>query len=117
MKMDAGVVYPDPVPPDIVLDKNVPVSMRDGIKIAVDVFKRAEVQAPWPTILAYSPFQKERSFKSDKPAFYCPNGYVYIQAAVLMKGNSHFTAHMWLRTATTLLNGLPGSLGATAVWR
>ena len=76
-----GVVYPDPIPSRVVLDRNVPVTMRDGIKLAVDVHKPVGIQEPWPAILAYSPFQKERSFESAKPAFYGPNGYVCVQAA------------------------------------
>ena len=82
MRMDAGsIVYPAPMTSGVVLDKNVPVSMRDGIRLAIDVYKPAGMQGPWPAILAYSPFQKERSFESAKPAFYCPNGYVCVQAA------------------------------------
>ena len=56
MRMEAGdVTYPDPTPAGVILDKNVPVSMRDGIGIAVDVYKPAGMQGPWPAILAYSP--------------------------------------------------------------
>jgi predicted acyl esterase len=76
-----SVVYPAPVPPGIALERNVPVSMRDGVRLAADVYKPAEMQGPWPAILAYSPFQKERSFESAKPEFYCANGYVCIQAS------------------------------------
>ena len=76
-----SVVYPALMPSGITLDKNVQVTMRDGIGIAVDVYKPADMQEPLPAILAYSPFQKERSFESAKPVFYCPNGYVCIQAA------------------------------------
>ena len=35
MRIDiGGVVYPAPMPPGVALDKNVPVSMRDGIRLA-----------------------------------------------------------------------------------
>jgi predicted acyl esterase len=60
MRIDAGgVVYPAPMSLGVVLDKNVRVSMRDGIGLAVDVYRPAGMQGPWPAILAYSPFQKE----------------------------------------------------------
>ena len=60
MRMDtSGVIYPAPMPPGVVLDKNVRVSMRDGIGLAVDVYKPAGMQGTLPAILAYSPFQKE----------------------------------------------------------
>jgi uncharacterized protein len=75
------IVYPLPVPPGVRLEKNVYVKMRDGIKIAVDIYLPAKGKRPWPVIFAYSPFQKERFFESAKPAFYCAHGYVCVQAA------------------------------------
>jgi putative CocE/NonD family hydrolase len=96
MRVDAnGVVYPAFLPPGVVLDKNVSVSMRDGIRIAVDIYKPTRGQGLWPAILAYSPFQKERSFESAKPAFYCPNGYVCVQAAERGSGfnEGKFSSH------------------------
>jgi predicted acyl esterase len=75
------VIYPDPLPAGVILEKNVMVKMRDDVKVALDIYKPADGKGPWPAIFAYSPFQKERSFESAKPAFYCPNGYVCVQAA------------------------------------
>ena len=75
------IKYPSPVPEGIVLEKNIPVKMRDGVKLALDIYKPSSDNGPWPVILAYSPFQKERFFESAKPAFYCPKGYVCVQAA------------------------------------
>jgi predicted acyl esterase len=74
------VVYPDPVPPGVTLEKNVYATMRDGVQIAVDIYKPSQGHGPWPVILAYCPFQKEKLFESARPAFYCPNGYVCVQA-------------------------------------
>ena len=75
------IAYPDPVSRGVILEKNVPVMMRDGVKIALDVYKPAGDNGPCPVILAYSPFQKERFFESAKPAFYCPRGYICVQVA------------------------------------
>jgi putative CocE/NonD family hydrolase len=75
------VIYPDPLPAGVILEKNIMVKMRDGVKVALDVYKPSHGKGPWPVIFAYSPFQKERFFESAKPAFYCPNGYVCVQAA------------------------------------
>ena len=55
--------------------------MRDGIRIALDVYKPARGKGPWPVILAYSSFPKERIFESAKPGFYCAHGYVCVQAS------------------------------------
>jgi predicted acyl esterase len=74
------VIYPDPVPDNVHLEKNIYVNMRDGIRIAVDVYSPANGKGPWPAILACSPFQKERFFESAKPVFYCAHGYVCVQA-------------------------------------
>jgi uncharacterized protein len=75
------IVYPNPTPVGVTLEKNAKASMRDGVKLAVDVYRPDHGEGPWPAILAYSPFQKERSFESPKPGFYCLHGYVLVQAA------------------------------------
>jgi predicted acyl esterase len=75
------IVYPEPLPEGVRLQKNVFISMRDKVKIAADIYSPAKGKGPWPVILAYSPFQKERFFESAKPVFYCTHGYVCIQAA------------------------------------
>lgn len=75
------IVYPNPTPEGVVLEKNVYATMRDGIKIALDVYKPIDDKGPLPVILAYSSFAKERIFESAKPAFYCRNGYICVQAA------------------------------------
>jgi putative CocE/NonD family hydrolase len=75
------VIYPDSLPEGVHLEKNVYVTMRDGVRIALDIYKPAKGKGPWPAILACSPFQKERFFESAKPVFYCTNGYVCVQAA------------------------------------
>jgi len=75
------IVYPNPTPPGVSLEKNVYATMRDGIKIALDIYKPADEKGPWPVMLAYSPFPKERIFESAKPGFYCSHGYVCVQAS------------------------------------
>lgn len=80
-KKDYDIVYPNPVPEGVVLEKNLYATMRDGIKIAVDVYKPADASDPLPVILAYSSFAKERIFESAKPGFYCRNGYICAQAS------------------------------------
>ncbi|HSW58272.1 MAG TPA: CocE/NonD family hydrolase, partial [Dehalococcoidales bacterium] len=81
MEKDFNVVYPNPTPPGVILEKNIRASMRDGVKLAVDIYKPAQGKGPWPVILAYSAFPKERIFESAKPSFYCAQGYVCVQAS------------------------------------
>ena len=80
-KRPYDIVYPNPVPAGVKLRKNVYATMRDSIRIALDIYKPAEGKGPWPLILAYSSFAKERLFESAKPGYYCKQGYVCVQAA------------------------------------
>jgi predicted acyl esterase len=92
---DYNIAYPDSVPEGVILDKNVPVPVRDGVKLSLDIYKPVDEVGPCPVILAYSPFQKERFFESAKPAFYCPEGYICVQAAERGSGfnEGRFTFH------------------------
>ena len=89
------VVYPDSLPDGVYLEKNVYAAMRDGTRIALDIYRPAKGKGPWPAILAYSPFQKERFFESARPAFYCAKGYVCVQATERGSGfnEGEFTFH------------------------
>jgi predicted acyl esterase len=73
------VIYPDPVHEDVVLEKNVYAEMRDGIKLAMDLYMPARSKGPWPAIIGYSGYRKEYFFESALPRFYCPKGYVLVQ--------------------------------------
>jgi len=90
-----SIVYPNPTPPGVKLKKNAHATMRDGIKISVDIYKPSRGKGPWPVILAYSPFPKERIFESAKPGFYCSHGYVCVQASERGSGfnQGKFTMH------------------------
>jgi predicted acyl esterase len=79
--MSYEVKYPKPLAEGVSLKKNVSVKMRDGVNLVIDIYMPSSGIGPWPVILAYSPFQKERSFESPKPAFYCNHGYVCVQAS------------------------------------
>ena len=46
------------LPPGIVLDENVYVKMRDGIKLAVDVY-RPEAEGRYPALQSMAPYMKE----------------------------------------------------------
>ena len=62
-KETCDVIYPQPLPEDVHLERNVYATMRDGVKIALDIYSPANGKGPWPAIFAYSPFQKERFFE------------------------------------------------------
>ena len=58
------VVYPKATPPEVILEKNVYATMRDGVKVALDVYKPEKQKGPWPVIIGYSGFPKEFFFES-----------------------------------------------------
>jgi uncharacterized protein len=76
-----NIVYPNATAPGVTLEKNVYAPMRDGVKIAMDIYRPSFNNNPCPVILAYSAFPKERIFESAKPGFYCANGYICVQAS------------------------------------
>ena len=47
-----------PLPPGIRLQENVYITMRDGVKISVDIYS-PEAQGRYPAILSISPYLKE----------------------------------------------------------
>ncbi len=87
-----------PVPVDIVLDKDVAVVLRDGVRIHVDVFRPATAEQV-PVIVAWSPYGKGQGtspsvsgvfamvgldnaivsglekFEAPDPAYWCAQGY------------------------------------------
>jgi uncharacterized protein len=69
-----GIAQADPALPTSV-DKNVMVPMRDGIRLATDVY-RPSAPGTYPVILTRTPYDKDSS--SEEGAFFAQNGYVYI---------------------------------------
>jgi predicted acyl esterase len=89
-----------PLPCDIVMDSDVPVSLRDGTTIYVDVF-RPVTDEPLPAVVAWSPYGKRGGFWSldvfpdragvpaeslsglhkwegPDPAYWCAHGYAVV---------------------------------------
>jgi predicted acyl esterase len=74
------IIYPQETPPGVVLEKNYYVTMRDGIKIALDVYKPAVNSGPWPAILGIAPYRKEQLWEVGNVEFYVTKGYVIVVA-------------------------------------
>lgn len=68
---------------DVAVVHDVMVSMRDGVKLATDVYIPARngqaLTGPWPAVLERTPYGKERSYGNapDGP-FYARKGYVMV---------------------------------------
>ena len=78
------------------LDGNIHVGMRDGLKLAVDVY-RPEMEGRYPGILSMSPYIKEleqqppylcHSIEAGMTRFFVPKGYVHVIATVRGSGFS-----------------------------
>lgn len=78
------------LPDGVVLEKDVPVEMSDGLKLAANVF-RPDKEGKFPVILTYTPFSKDyygqhapigvsenTAFEAPDPGFWVPNDYVMI---------------------------------------
>jgi predicted acyl esterase len=75
-----------PILPGVKLDENVYVTMRDGIKLAVDIY-HPEVEGCYPVLLSMSPYLKEiqqqppgwsHSIEAGATGFFVPKGYIHI---------------------------------------
>lgn len=66
----------------IVLSKDVMVPMRDGIRLATDIYRPARegepLPGPFPTILCRTPYNKADRRYSELADFFTPRGYVTV---------------------------------------
>ncbi len=99
-----------PLPCDIILERDVPIKLRDGVTIYTDVF-RPNDDKPHPSIIAMSPYGKEigsqwlddtpnhagipinatsglQKFEGPDPAYWCNHGYAIINPDVRGAYNS-----------------------------
>lgn len=78
------------LPEGILVEKNVPVEMSDGVKLAANVF-RPDKPGTFPVIMAFTPFSKDyygqhdpfgcsvnTPFEGPDPGFWVPGGYVMV---------------------------------------
>ncbi|MGW2282731.1 CocE/NonD family hydrolase [Streptomyces sp. NPDC001770] len=108
------------VPVDIVLDKDVPVTLRDGVTIHVDVFRPAGA-AKVPVIVAWSPYGKGQGtsasvmgifgmvglgndvvsglekFEGPDPAYWCAQGYAICNPDIRGVAESEGDSVVWDR--------------------
>ncbi|MFE7672228.1 CocE/NonD family hydrolase [Streptomyces albidoflavus] len=109
-----------PLPVDIVLEKDVPVTLRDGVTIHVDVF-RPVGEEPVPVIVAWSPYGKGQGssasvmgifgmvgldngivsglekFEGPDPAYWCARGYAICNPDIRGVGESGGDSVLWDR--------------------
>ncbi len=85
-----------PLPAGVKLEENVYVTMRDGVKIALDIYY-PEAEGRYPAILGMSPYIKEiqqqppgisHNIEAGATSFFVPKGYVHVIAQVRGTGLS-----------------------------
>ena len=99
----ASLIYPPElvrspqVPDDIELEENVYVPMRDGIRLAVDIYRRKDASGPFPVLLSHSPYSKDiqqhpphwsHAIESGATRFYVGHGYAHVIAQARGAGRS-----------------------------
>lgn len=109
-----------PLPVDIVLDKDIAVTLRDGVTIYVDVLRPAGTEAV-PVIVAWSPYGKGQGtsasvmgvfgmvgldngivsglekFEGPDPAYWCAQGYAICNPDIRGVANSDGDSVLWDR--------------------
>ncbi|MFF5075463.1 CocE/NonD family hydrolase [Actinoplanes sp. NPDC000266] len=109
-----------PIPVDIVLEKDVPVTLRDGVTINVDVFRPAGADKV-PVIVAWSPYGKGQGtspsvmgvfglvglsnqtvsglakFEAPDPAYWCAQGYAICNPDIRGTIDSEGDSVLWDR--------------------
>ena len=80
---------------DVVQEKDVPVELRDGVRIYIDVYRPAGTESDLPVLLAWGPYGKHNTkdqlwppaeiesgwmskltgFEAPDPKYWCPRGY------------------------------------------
>ena len=85
-----------PLPKGVKLEENVYVAMRDGIKLAVDIY-HPEADGRYPGLLSMAPYMKEiqqqppiisHSIEAGATGFFVPRGYVHVIATSRGSGYS-----------------------------
>ncbi|MFC8597687.1 CocE/NonD family hydrolase [Isoptericola sp. NPDC057191] len=109
-----------PLPVDVVLDKDVPVTLRDGVTVHVDVFRPAGTEQV-PVIMAFSPYGKGQGtsasvmgifgmvgldnsvvsglekFEGPDPAYWCARGYAVCNPDIRGVAESEGDSVIWDR--------------------
>jgi predicted acyl esterase len=98
---------------DIIFDRDVSVTMRDGVKIYIDIFRPANSTEKVPAILAYGAYGKGTprkplaempagdgdsglaKFEAPDPGFYCRHGYAVINVDSRGTNMSEGDIHYW----------------------
>lgn len=90
---------------EIVSRKNLMVPMRDGVKLATDIYLPAKdgvaVEGRFPVILQRTPYGKAGTGSGSNPTSYVPCGYVMVKQDTRGRGGSEGIRHWIFDSAAT----------------
>lgn len=107
---------------EMIMEKDVPIKMRDGVTIYVNIF-RPDKPGKFPVIMSMDPYNKDglppyetfrqvwptvgtivtslfAPFESPDPGFWVPNDYILIKIATRGSSNSEGDLYPWTKTET-----------------
>jgi len=107
-----------PLPVDILMDQDVAVTLRDGKRIYVDIFRPADGPTGLPAIVGWGPYGKQggviafddlpfrggvpvstvsglEMFEGPDPAYWCAHGYAVVNADARGAMSSEGDLHCW----------------------
>jgi hypothetical protein len=71
---------------DVVVEPDVPVPMRDGVRLAADVYRPAAgdraLAGPFPALLERTPYDKGRAWQRQSGRYFASRGYVVVMQDV-----------------------------------
>ncbi|TMV91796.1 CocE/NonD family hydrolase [Thioclava sp. BHET1] len=109
-----------PLPCDIIMDQDVAVELRDGVRIYVDIFRPADHEGVLPTLVSWGPYGKQggiinfdtlpfrggipqemvsglEMFEGPDPAYWCAHGYAVVNADARGAMSSEGDIYCWGR--------------------
>lgn len=101
-----------PLACDLLWERDLTVTLRDGVRLYLDVFRPLEVDGPVPAIVSWSPYGKGvpqppppgvptewvsglQKFEGPDPAYWCQHGYAVVNVDTRGAFNSEGDIHFW----------------------
>ena len=116
-RLEAGTVLipgGKPLPRDVIWERDIPVTLRDGVVIYTDVLRPADQDKELPAIVSFSPYGKSLppfpplpwgvpaawfsgvgKFEGADAAFWCDHGYALVNPDPRGVGRSEGDVHVW----------------------
>ena len=92
-----GAAFPPPPGPHpVAIERDVMMPMRDGTRLATDIYRPSDVNGPLPTILVRTPYNKGANLRGDRGAnFFASHGFAVVVQDVRGKFASEGTFRVY----------------------